>query len=89
VKDKAGLMTNNELTCKELVEIVTEYLEGTLPEPDRLRFEAHLGSCSGCTNYLQQMQQTIHTLGTLTEETIAPQTRAELLQIFKNWKKAG
>jgi anti-sigma factor RsiW len=82
-------MANHELTCKELVEIVTEYLEGTLPEPDRLRFEAHLGACAGCTNYLQQMQQTIHTLGALTEETIAPQTRAELLQIFKNWKKAG
>jgi anti-sigma factor RsiW len=82
-------MTNNELTCKELVEIVTKYLEGTLSEPDRMRFEAHLGTCSGCTNYLQQMRQTIHTLGTLTEETIAPQTRDELLQIFKNWKKAG
>ena len=82
-------MLNNEMTCKELVELVTEYFEGTLPPSERERFEMHLGSCPGCTNYLNQMQQTIHTLGKLTEETIAPQTRDELLQIFKNWKKAA
>lgn len=83
------MLNNNELNCKELVELVTEYFEGTLPPAERERFEAHLGTCSACTNYLQQMRQTIHTLGKLTEETIAPQTRDELLQVFKNWKKAG
>ena len=82
-------MSNNEINCKELVELVTEYLEGTLPPSERERFEAHLSKCSGCTNYLQQMRQTVHTLGCLTEETIAPQTRDELLQVFKNWKKAN
>ncbi|GAB4428716.1 MAG: hypothetical protein Fur0044_26520 [Anaerolineae bacterium] len=74
------------MDCKELVELVTEYLEGTLPEPERARFEAHLGTCSGCRNYLNQMEQTIRTLGKLTEESLAPQTRDELLQVFKNWK---
>jgi anti-sigma factor RsiW len=82
-------MPDNEMNCKELVELVTEYLEGTLPPAERERFETHLGACSGCTHYLQQMRQTIHTLGQLTEEMIAPQTRAELLQVFKNWKKTG
>jgi predicted anti-sigma-YlaC factor YlaD len=80
---------NNEMSCQELVELVTEYLEGTLPPATRVRFEAHLDTCSGCTNYLQQMRQTIQLLGKLTEETIVPQTRAELLQVFKNWKKVG
>lgn len=80
-------MPDNEMSCQELVELVTEYLEGTLPPTDRERFEAHLGTCPGCIHYLQQMRQTIHTLGRLTEETIAPQTRVELLQIFKHWKK--
>jgi len=80
-------MTDNvELTCKELVELVTEYLEGTLPASERERFDAHLGTCKGCTNYLQQMRQTVQVLGKLTEETIPAQTRDELLQIFKNWK---
>lgn len=75
------------MDCKELVELVTEYFEGTLPEPEQVRFEAHLGTCSGCQNYLNQMRQTIRTLGQLTEETLAPRTRDELLQVFKNWKK--
>ena len=77
------------MSCQELVELVTEYFEGTLPPAERERFEAHLATCSGCTNYLQQMRQTIQVLGKLTEETIAPQTRDELLQVFKNWKKAA
>lgn len=82
-------MPDNEMNCKELVELVTEYLEGTLPPVERERFEAHLGTCSGCTHYLQQMRQTIYALGKVTEETIAPDARDELLQIFKNWKKTG
>ena len=80
-------MPDHEMSCQELVELITEYLEGTLPIAEQERFEAHLGICAGCTNYLQQMRQTIHTLGQLTEETIAPQTRDELLQVFRNWKK--
>ncbi|MBI1880871.1 MAG: zf-HC2 domain-containing protein [Chloroflexi bacterium] len=63
------------MNCRELVELVTEYLEGTLPSAERERFETHLSTCSGCTSYLRQMRQTVLTLGKLTEETIAPQTR--------------
>lgn len=82
-------LNNNEMNCKELVELVTEYFEGTLPPAERERFETHLATCSACTNYLQQMQRTIQVVGQLTEETIAPQAREELLQVFKNWKKAA
>ncbi len=82
-------MLNNEMTCQELVELVTEYLEGTLPPTERERFDSHLGTCEGCTNHGQQMRQTIRTLGQLTADSIAPQVRDELLQVFKNWKKAG
>lgn len=80
-------MLNHEMTCQELVELVTEYFEGTLPPAERERFELHLGTCDGCTNYLQQMRQTIHTLGKLSEENLAPQIRNELLHVFKSWKK--
>ncbi len=59
-----------ELTCRELVELVTEYLEGTLPEPERLRFDAHLAECPYCQTYLEQMRQTIAPVGRLTEDTI-------------------
>ncbi len=74
------------MDCNELVELVTEYLEGTLPDSERIRFETHLGTCSGCRNYLKQMEQTIRTLGKLTEENLSPQSKDELLQVFKNWK---
>jgi anti-sigma factor RsiW len=75
------------MTCKELVELVTEYLEGTLPEEARLRMESHLSGCEGCTHYLEQMRETILLTGRLREETLAPQQRAELLELFRDWQK--
>lgn len=80
---------NNELSCKELVEIITEYLEGTLPLPERIRFEEHLQVCEGCRNYLGQMRQTIQTVGQLKSKALAPAAQQELLQLFRGWKKSG
>jgi len=79
-------MTSRELTCQELVELVTDYLEGVLSPTDVARFDEHLSGCSGCRNYLQQMGLTILTLGKLTEETIDPEARDELLALFRDWK---
>jgi anti-sigma factor RsiW len=76
-----------ELTCKELVELVTDYLEGKLPPAERARFDTHLSRCRHCTNYLAQMRRTIQLLGGLTEETIEPESRDDLLTIFRNWKR--
>jgi anti-sigma factor RsiW len=76
----------NELSCQELVELVTDYLEGALPPGDQTRFEAHLSECGGCTHYLEQMRLTITAVGHLTEETIEPAARDELLQLFRDWK---
>jgi len=78
-----------ELSCQELVELVTDYLEDALPDSERARFEEHLAGCEGCSNYLQQMQHTIRLVGRLTEDTIEPGVRAELLNIFRNWKADG
>ena len=76
-----------QLTCKELVELVTDYLEGALPEEVRLRMEQHLSGCQGCTNYLEQMRQTIQMTGRLREEDLSPQQQNDLLELFRNWKK--
>ncbi len=76
-----------EITCQELVELVTEYLEGTLPGRDRVRFERHLDGCPYCTIYLDQMRITIRTLGRLPEETIEPGARDALLDAFRDWKR--
>lgn len=73
------------MACKELVELVTDYLEGVLPEGDRARFEAHLDECDGCTIYLEQMRTTIRLTGRLTEDQIPPEGRQELLQLFRAW----
>lgn len=75
------------MTCKELVELVTEYLEGTLQEDVRMRMERHLSSCDGCTTYLEQMRQTIRLTGQVQEETLTPQQRDDLLKLFRDWKK--
>ena len=58
-------MDEGELTCRELVELVTDYLEGALGDDERARFEAHLGGCAGCTAYLHQMRTTIWLVGRL------------------------
>ena len=75
-----------ELTCQELVELVTDYLEGTLPPAERARVDAHIAGCTGCRRYLAQMRLTIATLPRLTEETIQPEAREALLRTFRNWK---
>ena len=77
----------NELTCQELVEIVTAYLEGTLSAQERTRFEKHLVGCSGCRNYLDQMRRTIALVGSLPEETIPEEAKEELLHAFRSWKQ--
>jgi anti-sigma factor RsiW len=83
-------MTNDtDLTCQDLVELVTDYLEGSLSAQRRARFEEHLAICTGCRNYLAQMQQTIKLAGKLSEESIPPQARDDLLGVFRNWKKAN
>ena len=80
------MSTADEITCAELVEIITDYLEGTMPQAERRRFEAHLDECPYCVNYLEQMRQQIAALGELSEESIAPDAREALLETFRGWR---
>ena len=75
------------LTCQELVELVSDYLEGALSPEDRLAFEEHIAVCPPCRAHLQQMRDTIRVLGQLTEESNPPRTRDELLRAFRDWKQ--
>lgn len=75
------------MTCQQLVELVTEYLEGALSAEDGRRFEAHIADCGICHTYLEQMRQTIRTLGKLSEECIPPDVRDELLARFRDWRR--
>jgi anti-sigma factor RsiW len=79
------VIASTELTCRELVELVTDYLEGALPRRERRRFERHIAGCDGCTAYLEQMRVTIRTLGTISEDDVEPAARKELLAAFRDW----
>lgn len=74
------------MTCKELVELVTAYLEGALRGRLLRRFEAHLAGCDGCAGYLAQMRATIRLTGALTEERVTAEQRDTLLEAFRGWR---
>jgi anti-sigma factor RsiW len=76
------------VTCIELVELVTDFLEGSMPADERARFDEHISGCEGCTTYLKQFRITIRLTGMLTEEQIAPDARAALLDAFRDWRAA-
>jgi hypothetical protein len=75
------------LTCRELVELVTEYLAESLSRRDRARFERHIAGCVNCTAYLEQFRETIRLTGTLREDELDPVARDELLATFRDWKQ--
>jgi len=75
------------MSCKELVELVTDYLEEALPREERLQFEQHLSLCHGCVNYVEQMRLTVKTVGALHEESLPPEARSALLDAFRDWKR--
>lgn len=75
------------LTCAELVELVTDYLDGSLSDDERGRFEAHLRDCEACTNYLDQIRQTIAVVGRVEPEDLSDEARSELLAAFRSWTR--
>ena len=75
------------MTCKELVDLITEYLDGALSAADRRRFEQHLDRCSYCRLYMEQMRQTISAVGQLSEESIPDDAKTLLLRVFDDWKR--
>lgn len=70
------------LTCRELTELITEYLEGRMSFWQRLQVQMHLGMCQHCRAYLRQMRATVQTLGKLPTEPIPPEVERELLRRF-------
>jgi len=77
------------ITCRELVELVTDHLEGALADADRRRFNEHLKGCEACRTYIEQMRLTIKAAGELSEESLDPEAREALLGAFRDWKRGG
>jgi anti-sigma factor RsiW len=76
----------SHLNCRELVELVTAYLEGDLSSGERKRFDAHLSACDGCTMYVEQMRRTIELTGTLRLDDVSREAEETLLRAFRDWK---
>jgi anti-sigma factor RsiW len=76
------------MNCNELVELVTDYLEGRLPPADLDRFDAHLQECDACVTYIEQIRASVAVLGTLREETLPAGAADALLAEFRDWKLA-
>ena len=79
-------MIAREMTCKELVELVTAYLDGDLRRRQRRRFESHLAGCDGCTAHLAQIRETIRVTGGLREEQVTDEQRTALVAAFRDWR---
>jgi anti-sigma factor RsiW len=74
-----------EIACRQVVELISDYIEGELPRVQRLRLEAHFAGCEHCTEYLAQMRETIRLTGTLAVEDLTPHMREDLLGVYRRW----
>ena len=75
-----------DLACQQVVELITDYLEGVLPRAQRRRFEGHLAGCEHCSEYLEQMRATIRLTGRLRAEDLSPAIRDEFASIYRRWR---
>ena len=76
------------MTCREVIELLTDYLEGTLPEATRARVDEHLATCPDCMTYVGQMRTTIGLLGRLREDDVPAPALDELVRAFRDWHVA-
>ncbi|MEO8477835.1 MAG: zf-HC2 domain-containing protein [Actinomycetota bacterium] len=79
-------MTTDDITCREVVELLTDYLDGAIPAPDRSRLDAHLARCDGCAAALEQLREAIRVTGTLTEEQVAQDALEPIRGVFRAWR---
>ena len=77
------------LVCQQVVELVTDYLEGALSPAGHRRFEAHLAGCPHCTEYLAQMRGTIRLTGRLEPDDLTPQMQDEFTDLYRRWRAEG
>ncbi len=80
------LLRPKDIACRQAVELVTDYLEGTLSRRDRRRFEFHLRGCPNCTAYLEQIRTTIRETGAIEVDDLSADARQELLDLYRRWK---
>jgi len=79
---------NNEFSCQEMTEVVTNYLDDALPPAEHQRYERHVSYCAGCRAYLDQMRETIRQAGMVArEESLPPALRERIVAQFRTWRR--
>ncbi len=81
------MTTMHVFSCREIVELVSEYLEGDLDAEAASALEAHLDGCPGCDLYVHQIRETISTLGDVSSADLSADTRAGLLEAFRTFRR--
>ncbi len=76
-------MNRDDVKCREVVDVLTDYLEGAMPPEQRAALEQHLLTCEGCTNYVEQLRMSIALTGRLQEEDVPPQVMDRILNMFR------
>jgi anti-sigma factor (TIGR02949 family) len=79
--------SHEHLSCADVVELVTDYLERSLPAEDATLFEQHLNFCDGCVWHVDQIRTTVETVGRIEPEEVPPDVRDRLLTAFRDWKR--
>ena len=80
-------LRRRDMVCQQAVELVTDYLEGSLSRRDRRRFEAHLRTCPNCTAYVEQIRMTIKLVGTIDTDELTPEAKQELGNLYRRWRE--
>jgi anti-sigma factor RsiW len=79
-------LRRKDLVCQQAVELVTDYLEGSLSRRERRRFEAHLRSCPNCSAYLEQIRATIALTGAIEVEEMSADAKQDLIDLYRRWR---
>ena len=79
-------LRGKDIVCQQAVELVTEYLEGSLSRRSRRRFEAHLRACPNCSAYLEQIRITIVLTGAVETDDLTPEAREDLSALYRRWR---
>jgi len=83
------LRRREHLVCRQVAELVNDYLEDVLPRAERKRFERHLAGCPNCTAYLEQIRTTVATIGRLTPDDFSPEVSQEFTELYRAWRDEG
>jgi len=83
------MTTEADVTCREVAELLSDYLDDAIPAPERARLDAHLAECDGCTAALEQLRETIRVTGTVTEEHVAQEQLEPVRAAFRSWRNGS